>query len=206
MFSKLDIAGHCLWGKQHHDVIHSSRNFETACYSAWYYTRKFQYEHVLVTICKEILFHIDQNRIPSQRHGVLLGDKQWGRYAFIFLPTWLHTQHEVYIKCLEEVVLSEFWGWLLEDSMSGMPHILRMQKDCVNSQIISPTTCFLTSDRLTPEWQCVIIMCEARLNERQNSVQHQIWTGGEDNGCIYEFKHEIPMMSGGCDWSQWEFL
>ena len=35
--SKLESAGHCLWGKQNHDAIHSSRNLKTASYAVGIY-------------------------------------------------------------------------------------------------------------------------------------------------------------------------
>ena len=34
--SKLELFEHCLWGKQHHDTIHFSRNLETICCTGWH--------------------------------------------------------------------------------------------------------------------------------------------------------------------------
>ena len=51
--SKLESSvRHCLWVKQHHDVISSSRNLETAGCIAWHSLWKLQYEDFWVFECK----------------------------------------------------------------------------------------------------------------------------------------------------------
>ena len=39
LHSKLESVGHCLWGKQHHDEIHSTRFLEMAYYTAGIHSR-----------------------------------------------------------------------------------------------------------------------------------------------------------------------
>ncbi len=52
LHSIVGSVGHHLWEKEHHDAIHSARNLEMACCTAWHSHRKLQCEHFRVFGCQ----------------------------------------------------------------------------------------------------------------------------------------------------------
>ena len=87
---KLKSGGHCLWGKPHHDAIHSSRNLKMACCIASSKTKILEY----VPIWGQILIHIDKNqtlsllRLFSFICFLNIRDKRWNKKwkSFLYMP------------------------------------------------------------------------------------------------------------------------
>ena len=50
--SKQETVEQCLWGKQRHIKIHSTRNLETTCCTSWYWCRKVYFEDFTVFGCQ----------------------------------------------------------------------------------------------------------------------------------------------------------
>ena len=125
---KLESVRHCLWGKQHHDTIHFSRNLETACCTAYHSPLKHQYEDLVVFgyQCEDKFIFIlmkTKHLVSLMVFGVVTSNGDVMLW-FIF-PHDLKLNTEVNIKCLKEVVThpqSELWGWLSEDSGNRTLH------------------------------------------------------------------------------------
>ena len=49
---KLESVGYSLWRKQHHNAIHSSRNLEMVCCTAWYSRSKLLYNDFRMFRCQ----------------------------------------------------------------------------------------------------------------------------------------------------------
>ena len=102
--SKLDSVEQCLWRKQHHDAIHSSRNLKTACCAAWHSCQKLQYKYssVWVSIWRDSYSYW---RKPNTQY------KSWCFREVTsnseVIPSFILTLNKMaYIKYLEEIKLS----------------------------------------------------------------------------------------------------
>ena len=159
---------HCLWEKQHHDAIHSSRNFKKACCIAWHSEASIWRLHcVWVSIWGQIHIHIDEDQTLNPNHGVWGGHLQWWYYASIHLPTWPYT--EAHIKYLKEAVLPWIERVVDGNPMSGstaLCHATKAGESSLGYEKISETTLSLTSGCLMPQSTILlIIISEVQLNE-----------------------------------------
>ena len=74
LWSKLVTVEHCLWDKQHHDTIHSSKNLETVCCTNWHPLWKCQHEDFTVFRCQSkdwFIFILMKNLTHCPHHGAL---------------------------------------------------------------------------------------------------------------------------------------
>ena len=101
-----ESVGHCLWGNQHHDTIHFSKNLEMAYCIDWRSPWKPQYKDFWVSGCQsEDCFKFMKTKPTVQSTlwclVVVTRDGEF-RLSFIF-PQRLNTGAN--IKCLEDIVL-----------------------------------------------------------------------------------------------------
>ena len=70
LYNKLESVEHYLWGKQHHNAIHSFSNLEMACCAAWHSSQWPQYKNFKVLGCQsEYRFTFTLMKTPSPQHG-----------------------------------------------------------------------------------------------------------------------------------------
>ena len=63
LHSKLESLWHCLWEKQGHNAIHSSRNLEMSCCTTWLLHRKLQYVDFSLFSCQSENSAVDSKKV-----------------------------------------------------------------------------------------------------------------------------------------------
>ena len=162
LLCRVESVEHCLWEKQHHEAIQSSRNFETAL------TAEPQNEYFGVFGCESEDIHIliNENQIPCSFHGVWGSHWWWWRHTSIHLPILhgLRLNTEAYIKCLTKVVLP----WIKRIAV-GSPYVC--QQDSLPCHKCKRTQCLLSEhfcDHITPSvWPPNSIY--------YNSLDYHVW-------------------------------
>ena len=173
--SKLESVKHCLWRKQLHDAIHSSRTFG----SGMLYCLTFTPETPL-----EIYLRLGDNlktdscwwKLNSQFTSWCLG------WSLAMVMLYLHSSSHMVSDSIQRPVLS-FWrrywysalrGWLLEDSTPGnrtLHHATLAGKPSVDCEKISVTISPLTSTCLIHKVAIPLItICGAWLRERERET------------------------------------
>ena len=93
--------------KQHHDVIHSSRNLETAYCTTWHLWLKLQYKECLgVNLRIDSYSYWWKLKIQSSSWFFKVVTRNGDVMLLLILPHGLKVNIEAYIKCLKKIVLT----------------------------------------------------------------------------------------------------